>query len=204
MKDVCDDLANSIESVGNFLARGYLNISTAAAILADSWVPPEGTLSDDNPKNTSRQFGRALVSSLTALTHECVTGGIQAYSPESGLPIELHVHGDDEVEVDHNWLIRIDDFADWAERNGLIINIPETGQSTEETRNDNRSNKLALMNQASQLFWANADCSDRGTHPDNARVAAWLVQQGFSPTLADKAATIIRPEWAPTGRKPEE
>lgn len=66
------------------------------------------------------------------------------------------------------------------------------------------SEKLEKMSQASAKFWSNADRDDRGTHPDNAMVAAWLVQQGFSPTLADKAATIIRPEWAPTGRKPEE
>jgi hypothetical protein len=66
------------------------------------------------------------------------------------------------------------------------------------------SDKLARMNQASTKFWSNADRDDRGTHPDNAKVAAWLVEQGFSSTLADKAATIIRPEWAPTGRKPEE
>lgn len=66
------------------------------------------------------------------------------------------------------------------------------------------SDKLVKMNLASTKFWSNADRDDRGTHPDNRKVAAWLVQQGFSPTLADKAATIIRPEWAPTGRKPEE
>jgi len=72
------------------------------------------------------------------------------------------------------------------------------------TSRANVSDKLAKMNQASMKFWSNADRDDRGTHPDNATVAAWLVQQGFSPTLADKAATIIRPEWAPTGRKPEE
>lgn len=66
------------------------------------------------------------------------------------------------------------------------------------------SDKLAKMNQASTKFWSNADRDDRGTHPDNATVAAWLVKQRFSSTLADKAATIIRPEWAPTGRKPEE
>jgi hypothetical protein len=66
------------------------------------------------------------------------------------------------------------------------------------------SGKLATLNQAAAKYWANADRDDRGTHEDNATVAAWLVQQGFSPTLAAKAATIIRPEWAPTGRKPEE
>lgn len=66
------------------------------------------------------------------------------------------------------------------------------------------SDKLAKMNQAAARFWENADRNERGTHPENAKVAAWLVQQGFSQTLADKAATIIRPEWAPSGRKPEE
>jgi hypothetical protein len=66
------------------------------------------------------------------------------------------------------------------------------------------SDKLAKMNQAAERFWGNADRADRGTHPDNATVAAWLVGRGFSSTLADKAATIIRPEWAPTGRKPDE
>ena len=66
------------------------------------------------------------------------------------------------------------------------------------------SDKLAKLNQAAARFWGNADRDDRGTHPDNATVAAWLVQQGFTPTLADKATTIIRPEWAPTGRKPED
>ena len=71
------------------------------------------------------------------------------------------------------------------------------------TSHTNVSDKLAKMNQASMKFWSNADRDDRGTHPENATVAVWLVKQGFSPTLADKAATIIRPEWAPTGRKPE-
>jgi hypothetical protein len=72
------------------------------------------------------------------------------------------------------------------------------------TSRDHVSDKLAKMNQAAQKFWSNADRDDRGTHPDNATVAKWFVEQGFSTTLADKAATIIRPEWAPSGRKPEE
>ncbi|HRH14256.1 MAG TPA: hypothetical protein PK225_07870 [Azonexus sp.] len=72
------------------------------------------------------------------------------------------------------------------------------------TSRDHVSDKLAKMNQAAAKFWGNADRNDRGTHTDNATVAAWLEKQGFSPTLADKAATIIRPEWVPAGRKPEE
>ena len=66
------------------------------------------------------------------------------------------------------------------------------------------SEKLTRMNQAASRFWSNVDRSDRGTHPQNAMVSAWLIKHGFSQTLASKAATILRPEWAPTGRKPEE
>lgn len=66
------------------------------------------------------------------------------------------------------------------------------------------SSKLATLNQAAVRFWANADRDDRGTHHKNSDVEKWLVERGYSASLADKAATIIRPEWAPTGRKPEE
>lgn len=64
------------------------------------------------------------------------------------------------------------------------------------------SDHLAYMNQAARLFWANAEKGDPSTHPNNADVAAWLVERGLSATLADKGASIIRPEWAHNGRKP--
>lgn len=85
--------------------------------------------------------------------------------------------------------------AESASQTQLVAQLP--------TRN-HVSDKLAKMNQAAAKFWGNADRADRGTHPDNATVAGWLRGQGFSSTLADKAATIVRPEWAPTGRKPDE
>jgi hypothetical protein len=66
------------------------------------------------------------------------------------------------------------------------------------------SDKLAILNQAADKFWANADRDDRSTHQPNAKVVQWLIQKGYTETLAKKAATIIRPDWAPTGRKPEE
>ncbi len=63
------------------------------------------------------------------------------------------------------------------------------------------SNNLAILNQAATRFWANADRKDNTTHPINSTVTTWLIQRGYSATLADKGATIIRPEWATTGRK---
>ncbi|GJM17082.1 MAG: hypothetical protein DHS20C13_24090 [Thermodesulfobacteriota bacterium] len=70
--------------------------------------------------------------------------------------------------------------------------------------NPNQSDKLAILSQASYKFWANADPSDSGTHPANTMVEKFLIDKKFSPTLAKKAATIIRPEGAPKGRKPED
>ncbi len=68
----------------------------------------------------------------------------------------------------------------------------------------NKPAKLTVLNRAFLKFWALADRNDRGTHSDNSVVAAWLEDRDFSSSLAKKAASIIRPDWAPTGRKPEE
>jgi hypothetical protein len=67
-----------------------------------------------------------------------------------------------------------------------------------------RPPKLEALNRAWDKWWGNADRDDRSTHRGNEEVAAWLVEQGFSVTLAEKGASIIRPDWAPTGRKPDE
>ena len=63
------------------------------------------------------------------------------------------------------------------------------------------SDNLAILNQASSRFWANADSSDNATHPLNSTVESWLIDRGFTQTLAGKGATIIRPSWATAGRK---
>ncbi len=66
------------------------------------------------------------------------------------------------------------------------------------------SSYLSFLNQASRKFWANAAPEDRSTHPTNDEVARWFVKRGLSNTLAEKAATIVRPDWAPLGRKKDE
>lgn len=66
------------------------------------------------------------------------------------------------------------------------------------------SDKLATLNQAAYRFWANAAREDRASQPTNIEVEAWLVEHGYSQTLAERGATIIRPDWVPPGRKPEE
>lgn len=92
----------------------------------------------------------------------------------------------------------------------LLRKMDESGHHTPEAPNVEaaehpyRSKKLAILNQAATRFWGNADPNDKGTHPNNSDVVAWLVLNRFTETLAEKGATIIRPDWAFTGRKPEE
>lgn len=89
-----------------------------------------------------------------------------------------------------------------------ILALLSKGQKKELTRintvNQHKSNMLMILDQASNKFWANADRSDPGTHPKKVTVVAWLEKNGFSQTLAEKGATIIRPDWVPAGRRPEE
>jgi len=65
----------------------------------------------------------------------------------------------------------------------------------------NRSNDLRTLIMASEKFWANADRDDNTTWPYNDDVEQWLKGKGFSNRLAEMGATVIRPEWAPTGRR---
>lgn len=76
--------------------------------------------------------------------------------------------------------------------------------STSSTGRAHVSEKLATLNQAAHKWWANANPNDRSTHPSKKDVMAWLMEHDFSQKLADSAATIIRPDWAPVGRKSEE
>lgn len=80
--------------------------------------------------------------------------------------------------------------------------IPAT--STEPLHNDpDKSTLLRALNQAS-LLWRNADRDDKTTWTDTKEVVAFLIENGFSPTLAVRGASIVRPDWAESGRIPKE
>lgn len=91
-----------------------------------------------------------------------------------------------------------------AIRNGVIAKA-DTHSITKplESHRFHASERLSLLNQASQRWWANASKNDPSTHPDKAEVVAWLIERGMNESLAKHAATIIRPEWAHNGRKPD-
>ena len=106
------------------------------------------------------------------------------------------------------WELCISNVGIWAESVGW--NLPQDfpkivkkdiKQSNTEI-NQNKSDALAALNQASLIFWSKVDPNDPATHPENSQVSEWLMKKGFSSSLASKGATIIRPEWAAIGRKP--
>lgn len=93
----------------------------------------------------------------------------------------------------------------YIHRNDLLPLIHKSVDVVEETQPTDSgrahvSNSLSILNQAATKFWANADKNDRSTHPKKSDVVAWLVEHGFSQITAESGSTIIRPEWAPTGR----
>lgn len=64
------------------------------------------------------------------------------------------------------------------------------------------SKNLSLLITASERFWQNADPEEQDTHPINKDIEDWLKDKGLSERLAGAGASIIRPEWARNGRKP--
>lgn len=66
------------------------------------------------------------------------------------------------------------------------------------------SENLRLMDVATQKFWGARSVrrDDRSTHPKTGEIVAWFIAKGLSRSLAERAASLIRPEFAGTGRPP--
>ena len=65
-----------------------------------------------------------------------------------------------------------------------------------------KSEYLQALNRAALIFWGNEKVAqeDKTTHPKTSAIVDWLVNMGFSRTLAKNGASIIRPEFAESGR----
>lgn len=66
------------------------------------------------------------------------------------------------------------------------------------------SEKFHELRHAIDKFWKNADPDEKTSHPRNATVQAHLEQLGWSAKMAKQGASIIRPKWAPPGRREKE
>lgn len=73
----------------------------------------------------------------------------------------------------------------------------------DDPQNPNATNDLKALNLASEYFWSRASREDRLTWPLTAEVENYLISQGLAARSAAASAAIIRPDWAPPGRKPK-
>ena len=109
--------------------------------------------------------------------------------------------------------VRLDKFISWAISNGWqmpdecsalkvkpVAVVAEKGESP--NFHPNTTDALRYLCQASQRFWTLVDPKDKSTYPKTSEIVEWLLKRGLSERLAQSGATIIRPKWASTGRKP--
>lgn len=81
-----------------------------------------------------------------------------------------------------------------------LLSQPSTSLTEDE---EHISHHLQGMNEASFQFWSTAEKDNAAGQPSNETVAKWLqIEYGFSKSKAYHAASLIRPSWAATGRKP--
>lgn len=105
--------------------------------------------------------------------------------------------------------VRVEDLCAWLESIGhrpAFFFPGEQGRALDGPAmrgHENESDLLRVLIRASANFWKPADRQEKDTHPANKDVAKWLERNGFTPSLAKHAASIIRPNWAATGRPTE-
>jgi hypothetical protein len=96
----------------------------------------------------------------------------------------------------------------WAKHTALFPDLPKLfyeileQQEIEIIEHPNLGLMVKLIIHGYELHWKNADPDYPHTHPKNQVVSDWFMQKRCpSRALADAAATMIRPEWAPKGRR---
>lgn len=78
----------------------------------------------------------------------------------------------------------------------------ESDVSDESATNlDFQSGQLMRLKQAARLFWRDTSVPDKDIHPKSKDVENWLIEKGFSTSLAKAGASITRPEWGVKGRR---
>ncbi len=213
--DILDDMASLLSS-GPY---GYVTLGMAAISMSFAGLA--------KAKASGKEAeSQAVIDCLHTLISQVANGKLTGYDAKTMIPHSVSTDtsklydGWHSTVLDHHFLLRIDDLFDWADSNnayaigdafredfgvGCAFKTPE-GNDTFSNQMDRVgvSNKLAILNQATKKWWANADPDDRTTYPSQSDVVAWLIDHGFSKITAISGATIIRPEWAPAGRKPKE
>lgn len=91
------------------------------------------------------------------------------------------------------------------DRESQSVVAAEESRFIKSGRTPHRTTLMDAVEEASARYWGElVSVDDHDTHPTNAKVAEWLVENELvGKTMADKIATIIRPPWAHKGKPPE-
>jgi len=147
-----------------------------------------------------QEMGPCLRKSARVIAWMVVEDILPARDPDTWMPLAFE-------PVTPDWLVKWSDLEEAAiEHMGLrtgYIEALEGGTAEVSLYNPNKSAKLAVLERAAIKFWGNADVKEPDTYPKTNAIIAWLVERGYSHTLAEKAVSIIRPEGAKKGRRPE-
>lgn len=100
--------------------------------------------------------------------------------------------------------VQVGDATNAARTSHVSAQNVAASSASQNTLNPNRSEELSMLIQASDKFWSRADRTDPNTHPLNKGVVEWLMRKGFTKRKADTAASILRPQWAVSGRRADE
>lgn len=91
-----------------------------------------------------------------------------------------------------------------AELEAARIDNAKLDQSTVAGTYADLPPRLVSMIEAYGKFWRPVDKDERDTYTETDCIEKWFTERGFSETrIAPAAATIIRPEWAKSGRPPK-
>ena len=193
-----------------WLHRDELKLSEAVLLMLghDPNLWSEEKLLNAPPSDFKAIYGLMLQDAVTVL-EELVES--QEFQGEYYTEYRLTTDKDDKLKklTDKDGLTitaSISDIERWIKYRNLPYELfaEDADDNHLSSKREHYSNKLVTLNQAADRFWMYAERSDRDTHPLNRDIESWLVKRGFSSSLAKSAATIVRPDWAPVGRKPEE
>jgi len=182
-------LGKDMVEAGQFrfaVGLGLASISLFIAIyLRDKWT------ADKSAREEQLKFNKKLEEIEFNLLH--VTKERDGLSSDKELLL---------ADLDAAYILRNE--AQTQPLSGLVSEAPTATTTDKATSRAHVSDKLAILNQAAAKFWANADRDDPTSQPKKQDVVSWLMDRDFSKITAESGATIIKPEWAAKGRKPEE
>jgi hypothetical protein len=185
----CPGVFDSMLPTAALLQKGFVSIASAAGLLADRWVDPGAKQADFIKSGLIDDFARAMVDTMNSILRECANGRMQAYAPDSGMPLRV----DGTTVFDHTCLVRIDDLDTWRAKNWIsfdsepfFVESPlhsrgegSSSPNVDETVESNVDAQLPNIPWAITLFenMASIDAQHGGA-ADISQVMRWLKKHG--------------------------